>query len=433
MRTVDLLIREFGNLLFSRSLAERFRQSEKDFTRNRLLPFAKLTLFLLNQVKGELNEELDNFFKALERSVIARRVVSKSAFCKARKKIKHELFIFLNQFVIRFLEENHFMKTWRGRRLFAIDGSTIRLPQKSKLIAEFGGMSQGGRFTPMARVSHIFDVLNKTTHDFQIMNYSWSEQDAVFMHLPSLSVTNAIIIADRGYVSFEIARFILSSGHDFLIRGKIDLKIAKAHIQSGRLESIQQWVPTADAAAKCALNGLSAEPIPVRVITFPGKDGAPVFLFTSLMDSETYAYDEFSSLYHQRWFIEEDYKVKKVHLEMENFTGHSVEAIKQDIHAKVLAQNFAAILITCLDEAVDEYSKHTKHNYTVNMKACLSKLKDCLIFLIYNRNPEGMLHDFIAYIFKDLSPSRPGRSYPRTRAKSAPRKPGYHTTYKRTR
>jgi hypothetical protein len=51
------------------------------------------------------------------------------------------------------------------------------------------------------------------------------------------------------------------------------------------------------------------------------------------------------ALYHQRWGIEEDYKVMKSRLTIENFSGFSVEAVLQDIHAKTLTKNLAAVAI----------------------------------------------------------------------------------------
>lgn len=55
----------------------RNRQTEKDFTRKRKLPFRVLIAFLLNFVKGSYQDELDKFFKAINRFDVAQRVVSK--------------------------------------------------------------------------------------------------------------------------------------------------------------------------------------------------------------------------------------------------------------------------------------------------------------------------------------------------------------------
>ena len=104
------------------------RQSEKDFTRQRKLPFHVLIAFLINFVRGSYQDELDKFFKALHRIDVARRVVSKVALTKARMKLKFQAFTDLNHQLIGYFEKHFHPLTWQGFRLLAIDGSLIRLP-----------------------------------------------------------------------------------------------------------------------------------------------------------------------------------------------------------------------------------------------------------------------------------------------------------------
>jgi hypothetical protein len=57
-----------------------------------------------------------------------------------------------------------------------------------------------------------------------------------------------------------------------------------------------------------------------------------------------YPYELFRKLYHCRWQVEEDYKVLKAWLTMENFSGKSVLSIYQDFHAKIFSKNLTSIL-----------------------------------------------------------------------------------------
>ncbi|MEW6291339.1 MAG: IS4/IS5 family transposase, partial [Thermodesulfobacteriota bacterium] len=61
------------------------------------MPFVSLILYLSNFLKSSYQSELNKFFKIISGSVVAKKVVSKVAFCKARKKIKHEAFALLNE------------------------------------------------------------------------------------------------------------------------------------------------------------------------------------------------------------------------------------------------------------------------------------------------------------------------------------------------
>ena len=87
---------ELKTHIFSEGFKERYRQSPKNFLRQRCLPFTIIVLFLLNMVKRSLQDELDEFFRFMSDNPVAIRVVRKSAWTQARKKLKYEAFIELN-------------------------------------------------------------------------------------------------------------------------------------------------------------------------------------------------------------------------------------------------------------------------------------------------------------------------------------------------
>ena len=72
-------------IILSPDFIERNRHSDKNFTRQRKLPFQVLIAFLLNFVRGSYQDELDKFFKAINRFDVAQRIVSKVALAKARR------------------------------------------------------------------------------------------------------------------------------------------------------------------------------------------------------------------------------------------------------------------------------------------------------------------------------------------------------------
>ena len=75
--------------------------------------------------------------------------------------------------------------------------------------------------------------------------------------------------------------------------------------------------------------------ITCRLIKIVLESGEKEILCTSLTDTEKYQYKEFDSLYHYRWNEEGAYKLLKSRIEMENFSGKTAKAVKQDFHAKV--------------------------------------------------------------------------------------------------
>ena len=70
MLSVNLkIIEELRNFLFMVSNDQRllsvFRSSEKDFTRNRKLPFEKLVLLIAKLCKKTLSVEIEHFFEQI--------------------------------------------------------------------------------------------------------------------------------------------------------------------------------------------------------------------------------------------------------------------------------------------------------------------------------------------------------------------------------
>ena len=66
----------------------------------------------------------------------------------------------------------------------------------------------------MARVSQLFDVLNKITIDAIISAYQIGERELLRQHMLNL-MPNALVLLDRGYPAYWIFNLILSRGGNF--------------------------------------------------------------------------------------------------------------------------------------------------------------------------------------------------------------------------
>ena len=95
------------------------KQPEKDFTRNRKLPFPKLVSFLLAMEGGTLTTEL------LKRFGCSLDTASASALVQQRKKLAPETFPALFDLFVRKTQP---LKLYKGFRLLAADGSDVRIP-----------------------------------------------------------------------------------------------------------------------------------------------------------------------------------------------------------------------------------------------------------------------------------------------------------------
>ncbi|OQY55361.1 MAG: hypothetical protein B6247_08290 [Candidatus Parabeggiatoa sp. nov. 2] len=109
------------------------------------MDFVAVILIILQKSIKPLQLVLNEFFKKRNNGIL----VTKSAFTQARRHLKPEAFITLNQKAIvdAFYADGNYENAW-GFRLLAIDGSKIHLPNVPEINDEFGTIN----FTP----SYIF-------------------------------------------------------------------------------------------------------------------------------------------------------------------------------------------------------------------------------------------------------------------------------------
>jgi len=136
-------------------------------------------------------------------------------------------------------------------------------------------------------------------------------------------------------------------------------------------------------------------------------------LATSLLDTIVYPHALFEDLYHNRWPIEESYKVINCRVEVERFSGETKHAIYQDFHAKIFTVNLTAIMAHPAQKVVKEQSQNKKYTYQINFTQALSKMKDTVVLLFQRSSIANILDRLWQVMTKTIEPIRPGRKYPR--------------------
>lgn len=417
-------------IIFSEQFLARHRQSDRNFIRNRILPFSALIFFLMNFIKGSLQDELDYFFKALGNVDVAIRKVTKSAFCKARKRLKHHAFIELNEALIGFFYKHFPYRIWYGFRLLAVDGSTIKVPKTQAMGDHFGSWNPAkGEPCPLARISFLFDVLNKIKLHTVISPKENGERNLLTQHVrKNILGIKDLLLLDRGYPAFWLFVLVLSTGAHFCARVKKNhWKITGTFFRSGKLEDIVWLEPSPASVRKCLETGLPFKPIKVRLIRVELDNGETEILMTSLLDKNAYACEIFKELYHKRWPIEEDYKAMKSRVEIENFSGKSVESVYQDFHARVFTANLTAAMVHPAQDVVEQQTQERRYPYQVNLTQALSKMKDTVVLFFNRSNILGLISKLFDLFIKTIEPIRPDRKFPR---KKGIKKQGYYPCYK---
>jgi len=424
------LIDFLKKIIFSENFLSSNKKSSKNFTRNRILPFHNIIFFLLNLIKGSYQDELDYFFKVIDHSEEFVRKVTKSAFCKARKKLKSEAFTQLNMAAVNYFYDHFTPNKWFGFNLLAIDGSTVKIPRTREVEKHFGVWNANSQNPcPLARISQMFDVLNKITVDAIIASKATGERELCESHFLKL-MPNDLVLLDRGYPAYWLFNLILFWGGHFCARVQVDKWIPiKKFFRSGKLQKIIHLKAPASSIAKCGELGLDTLDLKLRLIRIELENGQTEILITSLIDTEKYPPEIFLDLYHHRWPVEEDYKVMKCRIEIENFTGKSVLSVYQDFHARIFSKNLTAMLAFPTRRNIEQNDEDKLYRRQLNFTQAVSKMKDTIVLLFSRpldvvKNLIAALHDLF---IKTVEPVRPHRKFPRNHKIQ---KRGFYPSYK---
>ncbi|RTK93429.1 MAG: hypothetical protein EKK61_01190 [Rickettsiales bacterium] len=104
---------------------------------------------------------------------------SKQAFSKARYKISHSGFKELAHFGVNNFYQDNSYGTWRGYRVIAADGSSLRLPNSEEIVNEFGLFKPNvtsGKMPPIARISLFIDLCTSFIINARMERWDVSEQ-----------------------------------------------------------------------------------------------------------------------------------------------------------------------------------------------------------------------------------------------------------------
>jgi len=431
MKKASYIFSLLRQLLNSENLLTDSKMTPESFSRNRVLNFPVLVLFILNLLKNSIPKEIDSFCDYCNL-----KEVSRSAVTQARSKLSPYVFVKLNNLLVNEFYTDNKIKTLFGLRVFAIDGSTINLPSSLSILQKYGeATNQTDSKIPMARISKLFDPLNGITLDSIIAPYKANEREMAINHFENIrsngiDTENLLALFDRGYPSLALMVYLLKHKIEFVMRcSRQFLKEINMVVCSKKRDVvIQLSLRRATRAAKKQLKQLFPElnfkeNISIRVVVITLITGDEEILVTSLLDKKRYPYKIFIKVYSSRWGIEEGYKFLKVCVEIENFSGISCHAVEQDFHASVLAANARALLAL---EATEEMNEDIENSdkpdmriyiYSINKKVSMAKFKNTFVEMLLdlNYNIEEFCCKIKRKMKRHLCPIRPGRSFTRVR------------------
>lgn len=403
----------------------------RDFTRKRKLTFRTLIHFILNMHGGSLTNEVIDFF-CCEGSY-----VSSSAVVQMRGKLKADVFKDLLVGFNSRMEEIVPARTVNGLRVLAVDGTEIQTPTDPDDADSYYPGTNGQKPYNMIHLTALYDLLQRTYLDVVVQkSKKQHERKAMIQMVESSPIQKSLLIADRGYESYNTMAHIHERGWFYLMRIKdgkngivsalelpdvdeFDLDISMNLTRSYTVATKElfkdrnhyRFVPNnVNFDYLPRLSGChGAEPafynLQYRIVRVRISEDLLETLVTNL-PADQYPPDKLKELYALRWGIETSFRSLKYTVGLLSFHSKKAECILQEVFASLIIYNFTE-WITAQVIIRKPVSKHAyKVNFTVAVHMCRKLLA-------------GKMHppDVETMIAKYTVPVRPNRKYERRLSK----------------
>jgi len=408
---LTLLIRSIDN-----KSDEFVKNPGKDFIRNRKLPFETIMQLLISMGGNSIYTEM------LEAHGYNTDTVTSSAFVQQRSKILPYAFEFLFR---EFTKGYTATKTFRGYRLLATDGSSVRIATNPDDPDTFIPKCENGY--NLLHMNAMYDLCNRLYVDTVVQSVSEENERRALVEMVERSYIKdkVLIVADRGYESYNTFAHLERKGWKYLIR-------VKEPDSSGILSRIS--LPSEAEFDVCVQRILTKKntkeirelpnvyhsispdakfdfldkkenlfySMTFRVVRFKISDNNYETVITNT-DQSDFSPEELKMIYNMRWGIETSFRELKYAVGLVNFHAKKRECIVQEIFARLIMHNFAEMIISNIIIS----QKDTKHIYQVNFTTAIRICKRFLQTLITlnNASPPNVE----ALIRKNILPVRPGR------------------------
>ena len=403
----------------------------RDFTRKRKLSFSALVSFILDMHGGSMTHEIIDFF--LEKGIS----VSTSAVVQMRDKLKAEVFRALLLGFNKQMEEVSAPKTENGLRILAVDGSDIQIPVNTNDAESFFPGTNGQKPYNLLHMNALYDLKQRIYLDAIIQKrLNWNEHKALIEMAEASPIDNALVIADRGYESYNNLAHLQKRGWFYLIRIKdgktgivsgldvpstdeFDLEISMNLTRSITNEVKElckdknhyRYIPQnmnfdylpllrGTYGTKPVFYNLNYRIVRVRI------NGELLETLVTNLPAEQYPPDKLKELYALRWGIETSFRSLKYTVGMLHFHSKKAECIFQEVFASLVIYN----LTEWITAQVIIQKPDCKHAYRVNFTVAVHICRKMLSEKMHPPDVEILIAKYIV-------PIRPNRKYERCMSK----------------
>ena len=303
---------------------------------------------------------------------LARMTFTAAGYCKARMRIKIEVFQLLLSRCVDSLEQQTLdTGRWFGHRVFMVDGSNFSMADTPALQAFFGqptGQQSGCGFP----VAHWLVLMHMGTGMITKMLTSplrTGDMSRMAELHPELQA-NDVLAADRAFCSFPHLCLLIERGVHAVLRihqqtivdftpGRVHAVPGKGKASTrkglprsrwvrslGKADQIVVWLKNPQSKPRwMSVEQFSALPdeITVRELRYEvhqkGFRTKTVTLVTTLLDADVYSFTDLAELYHRRWEIETNFGHVKTTMKMDVLKCKTVDGVLRELQVFALIYN----------------------------------------------------------------------------------------------
>jgi len=350
--------------LLSLIFRHTYKTATQHFTRKSILDFKNTGFLILKMIKKSMKVELMDYFHEFDKNL---EIPSRQAFSQARDKISYLAFKDFFEKSCELALDNDGARTYKGYRLFAVDGTSFLVGLMSNL-GEYFGQSTTVPGQAMCRISGIVDVLNNCIVNAAVSPFSIGERVLAINQIEELkSVDNSLYLCDRGYWSSKLVSAIIKNGQKFVMRLTSNIGKTIVKDENGNVLKLRRY-------------------------SFTLPNGNRETLLTNITEDEM-SDEELVCLYMKRWGVETKYLELKARLQIDKFSGDSVNTVLQDIYSTMYISNLVAFICFEVDEVIKERTvdKDNKYEQKANRAICIAALRKRFIDICVSEPKESAI------------------------------------------
>lgn len=348
---------------------------------------------------------------------------SSAAYCKARKRLPEEALEQIRTEVAgktRALAGSEVL-LWRGRRVKAVDGSSVSMPDTPENQAQWPqpSVQKPGCGFPVMRLAVLFCMASGVVVDCAKSALGTGER-TLFRSLWHALEKGDIVLADRGFCCFADYWRLPQRGVDCLMRKNTKVCVTSTLCkQLGKGDKILWWHKSPNRPPQMDYELWNALPATILVrevvvdIAHKGFRTKHLVIATTLLNATQYPKSAVEELYRQRWKVELWLRDLKITQGADILRCKSPEMIHKELAMYMIAYN---LVRACVVQAALEHGHRPEE---LAYKPCLDTLRQWAKHFTQPKIKKQRLHLLWELLLDTLArnrlPERPDRSEPRAK------------------